>query len=305
MNKNKLIKIVALSATAVLLAFSGILVSCLMNKKDKGTPDAKPQELEYALSADKTYYIVAGVGESKDPVLVIPTEYKEIPVKEIKERAFEGCDFLTSVKVGENVTKIGNYAFKDCNKVAEVSLGDSLTQIGDYAFQATALTEVVIPSSVTAIGGGVFYECLGLKNIVVEQSNASYKSIGGNLYTKDGTELLQYAVGKTETSFITPTTVTRIGLYAFSYCNLEKITLSENVKNIVFYAFSDCAKLDSVTFGKGIKNISKYVFENCKALANITYQGTVAEWEKVDKSDGWAEGVIAQSVVCEDGNGSI
>ncbi len=52
----------------------------------------------------------------------------------IGERAFEGCQALTSVTLPEGVTSLGEGAFTLCGKLAEVSLPESLTEIGDRAF---------------------------------------------------------------------------------------------------------------------------------------------------------------------------
>ena len=72
-----------------------------------------------------------------------------------------------------------------------------------------------IPSSVTEIGTGVFSYCDSLSEILVAEENKSYKSIDGNLYTKDGSVLFQYAVGKSEKSFTVSSEVSMIADRAF------------------------------------------------------------------------------------------
>ena len=48
----------------------------------------KPSEgLDYTL-VDNTYYIVNGIGDCTDTVVVIPSTYERLPVKEIAEKAF-------------------------------------------------------------------------------------------------------------------------------------------------------------------------------------------------------------------------
>ena len=63
-----------------------------------------------------------------------------------------------------------------------------------------------------------------LKEITVGENNTAYKSIDGNLYSKDGTVLIKYAVGNDAKELIIPEGVTTIGEYAiYGGQYLEKI----------------------------------------------------------------------------------
>ena len=50
--------------------------------------------------------------------------------------AFEYCDRLTSVVIGNSVTSIGSDAFSWCASLTSVEIPDSVKSIGDYAFRA-------------------------------------------------------------------------------------------------------------------------------------------------------------------------
>jgi len=81
---------------------------------------------------------------------------------------------------------------------------------------------------VTSIGVGAFSNCASLTSITVSEYNVAYQSIDDNLYSKDGKTLIQYAIGKTATSFTIPESVTSIGEYAFAYCSsLTSITFKD------------------------------------------------------------------------------
>ena len=55
-----------------------------------------------------------------------------------------GCDELTSVVIGDNVTSIGSFAFLACNKLTSVVIGKSVTEINATAFFIDNLSNVHI-----------------------------------------------------------------------------------------------------------------------------------------------------------------
>ncbi len=168
---------------------------------------------------------------------------------------------LTELKIpetinGENITSIGFLAFEECTSLTSVTIGNSVTSIGDLAFyDCESLTSVVIPNSVTSIGRGAFYYCTSLENINVAEDNENYKSIDGNLYTKDGKTLIQYAIGKSQTAFTIPNSVTSIGVLAFSCCDsLTSVVIPNSVTSIGDATFTNCTSLTSINFAEDNEN---------------------------------------------------
>jgi hypothetical protein len=145
----------------------------------------------------------------------------------------------------------------------------------------------------------VFYNCLSLESITVDDDNQYYSSVDGNLYNKDKTELIQYAIGKKETSFEIPDSVTSIGDNAFEKCaNLTNVTIPDSVTSIgedafsgctgllsvtipssvnyiSFCAFMDCTNLTSVTISDGLTTVGGYAFYNCTSLKSVTIPSSV------------------------------
>lgn len=212
------------------------------------------QDLEYTLSSSGTSYVVSGIGSCVDSDIIIPANYKGKPVTSIGGRAFSGCSSLTSVTIGNGVTSIGIFAFSGCS----------------------SLTSITIPDSVTSIRESAFRGCSSLTSIVVDNDNQYFTSIDGNLYNKDKTELIQYAIGKTDTSFIIPDSVTSIGDYAFFGCSgLTSVTIGNSVTSIRDSAFIDCSSLTSVTIGNSVTSIYSYAFNGCSGLTSITIPDSV------------------------------
>ena len=139
-------------------------------------------------------------------------------LESIGEEAFYNCKNLISVEILSSVTNIGRKAFSYCDSLQSLPIGENsqLESIGEEAFiYCKKLISVEIPASVTSIEKKAFYACISLQSITVSEDNNTYKSIDSDLYTKDGTTLIQYAIGKTETSFAIPSSVISIEDYAF------------------------------------------------------------------------------------------
>ncbi len=188
-------------------------------------------------------------------------------VTTIESDAFHLCHGLESVTIGGGVKVIGDDAFMNCDNLVSVVIPDNVQSIGGRAFAfCDSLTSVEIGSGLTEMGTYPFNHSKALTSIKVSTSNPRYKSIDGNLYDKQGTTLIQYALGKTAESFTVPASVTTVGSKAFSLCgSLNTVILGENVTSINNLAFSYCY------------NIRRVVVTNTEG------------W-KHDDSDGWAYG---------------
>ena len=232
--------------------------------------------LIYILNEDGESYMVSGVGSCTDTELVIPATYNGKPVTTIGEWAFCNCTNLTSVIIPDSVTSIGDGAFERCTSLTSVVIPDGVTSIGKYAlYNCTSLTSVAIGNSVTSIGG-VFSNCPSLTSITVNENNTAYQSIDGNLYTKDGKTLVQYAVGKMDPSFTIPSHVIFIGNSAFCFCeSLMSVVIPDSVTSIGNYAFEMCTSLMSVVIPNGVTSIGNCAFEVCTSLTSVVIPDSV------------------------------
>lgn len=216
-------------------------------------------------------------------------------VKSIGEDAFFYCINLLEVKLGKSITKIGNAAFFNCTSLTNIIIPNSVTSIGESTFEECHnLTSITIPDgianlrdatfhncsnlmsvtigkSVTSIGYSTFGGCYSLVDINVDSNNKNYASQDGVLFNKDKTELIEYPVGNTRTSYIISNSVTSIREYAFSGCSsLTNVTIPNSVTSIGYGAFGYCSSLTSITIGKGVTNIEYYsMFEGCDNLTDI------------------------------------
>ncbi len=247
----------------------------------------------------------------------------EIPdnVTSIGHSVFSDCKSLTSISLPDSVTEIGDFEFDYCYRLASVKVGennpkykdidgnlytkdgrlilyargktatsfaipDGVTAINGAAFRfCRNLKSITIPTSVTSIEDRAFYDCTGLTSITVDENNLNYKSIDGNLYTKDGTTLIRYADEKTQTSFVIPDGVTHIAGYAFYDCdNLTSIQIPDSVTSIEGGAFYSCNSLTNITIPDSVTYIGSWAFD--------AYGGRPEEpiyCEAVSQPSGWDE----------------
>ena len=77
-----------------------------------------------------------------------------------------GCNGLTSLILGENVTSIGESAFYGCSGIPSLTIPNSVISIGDSAFnECNGLTSMIIGDHLTSIGANAFAGCSGLKAV--------------------------------------------------------------------------------------------------------------------------------------------
>jgi hypothetical protein len=127
-----------------------------------------------------------------------------------------------------------------------------------------------------------FQNCASLLAIEVDGANTQYCSLNGDLYSKDGSILYSYAIGKTATSFVAPEGLKVIATEAFYRAtNLVSVDLT-GVERIGVKAFFDSKKLKNITFSSSLIAIEEAAFSFCTSLTSMpTIPSTVTEMGSV------------------------
>ena len=178
---------------------------------------------------------------------------------------------ITSVTIGNGITKIGNSAFHNCTGLTKINW--NAENVSDFTSNSNVFynagtdgngIDVVFGDNVKRIPMYAFY---------VSDSSYSPKiksvTIGDNI-----TNISSYAFSHCTglTSIMIPDSVTSIGNSAFAYCTgLTSITIPNSVTRIGYSAFSNCKGLKSVIIGNSVTNISIGAFSNCTGLIEIDF----------------------------------
>ena len=276
-------------------------------------PDALPPEDEiesvasgysgyvrWTLSAD-------GVLEFSNPILHNPiADYgspDEVPWYEYRDQIY-------TVRVGSQISRIGNYAFYGLNCVHTFQIADDVKEIGSHAFegcsgfgtQNSAFGNFlsIIPASVETIGDYAFKDCTGMTTIypLFNGSASSLSSLGLGVFS-GCTGLTQAILPNTITSIpyscfencsklnmvSIPTGAGSIGPYAFRGClQLTEIYVPDGLQNIWGNAFEGCSGLVEVTLPGSIRMIGASAFADCSSLSRIYFNGKLSGWGIVANS---------------------
>ena len=170
----------------------------------------------YGINSDNTtVFVTYGPNKYRGDITIPNTivyEGKTYTVSAIGHSAFNGCNDLTRVVMGNTINLIGSDAFSGCRSLIAVTISQSVRTIANFAFYGcSALTEIIIPDNVTSIGQSICSYCTSLKSATIG----------------DG--------------------ATGIGYQAFINCRqLKEITIGKNVAYIGDEAFLNCTGLTKV-----------------------------------------------------------
>ena len=238
-------------------------------------------------------------------------DFDHQPWKDVREK-------IKTVVIEAGVTSIGNRAFTGCEVLTSVTLPESgLETIGEKAFMGCEkLPSITIPKSVTTIKEEAFFSCDALGGVTVGWTEArfipnlpasafSYPK-GKVLHVPAGTAEMYKAKdewkklfimdGKTaggnlaglhwayndETKTLSITGQGEIPDYNYPneqpWCafgrKAQTLTLAEGVTKIGKNAFAGFQVLPSITLPKSVATIGEYAFINCYKLTDVTVPWT-------------------------------
>lgn len=180
-----------------------------------------------------------------------------------------------------NIKRIGEAVFYNCNYLTSVVISDTVEEIRPEAFDGCdGLTCLEIPANVEYFWQGPSF-CRSLVEFKVADGNKKFKAIDGNLYSKDGTTLIQYALGKKDSSFVIPDGVAKMETFAFSFADaLKNITIPDSMTIIDSFSIAS-SNVETLIIPNSIVEIDDYVFHTMNTIKHVYFTGTKEEWSNI------------------------
>lgn len=147
-----------------------------------------------------------------------------------------------TVETTENNSASGNVVIPET--VAYNGATYTVIQIAAQAFNnATGMTSVSIPSTITTIGNNAFNGCTGITSVSYNATECS------TMGASDAT--------------------------AFNGCiSVRSVSIGDAVKTIPAYAFKDLTALRSITIPEGVTFIGERAFQGCTSIAQVNFNAT-------------------------------
>ena len=228
----------------------------------------------------------------------------------IHSHTFFDCNNLESVHLPKSMRAFHGSCFASCNSLKEVTVDpdnpwfcsvdgvvytkdrkelvfyppgkddeefvipEGCSVIDRYAFAyCENLKRIVITSTVTDISYESILFCKGLEGVLVDEGNAIYSSIGGNLYSKDGEIFFRLCVSTENYVLTLPEGVVEIENGAAYYSqNLTAINLPKSLLSIGDSAFLNCDQLTVVTIPEKVTYIGDNAFSGCEQLSAAVFE---------------------------------
>ena len=178
------------------------------------------------------------------------------------------------VTIPASVTSVGDGAFANYGTLSvTIASGESAVAFGNGVFEACEIGTLTLPKNLTALPN--FFAGITVTSIEVDPENETFLSVDDVLYTKNAEgnpdTLLLYPMGKADTSFVIPDTVTAIADYAFAGATFSSLTIPASVKTIGDYAFYYTSRLASLTIPSSVASIGEYAFLS-SGVKTVTYE---------------------------------
>ena len=247
-------------------------------KKDENVAKAEDTSAETEETVDEKVVVAYMVGDGttknsnaikKENIrdIVIPAEYKGLPVVKIGQYAFAESK-IEHITIPDCIKTIENHAFYNAVRFNTFNTR-SVETIGESAFDKTAIKDITLGAGLKKIGNSAFAHNSFIENLIVESNQIEDLQADNNVFALTG---------------------------RYGNC---KITFGDAVERVPAYMFMPTStmsidtgfKFDTIEFNN-VKEIGNCAFAGCSYLINFNLDKV----EKIGKS-AFALNFVAENIV--------
>lgn len=255
---NQTIKIVCLIMCFLAGTFEGFNQASptKVGKNNISSKSAIPDK--YDLEIDGIFYLITSIDDLKLKVVGGENVYSgDIVIPD--EVDYRGKKF--------QITAIDDQCFYN-SAVTTVKLGNNISSIGNYAFYGSTIREIVIPASVKTLYEHSFDYCQSLTRLTIS----------------DGTDVLDFysSSGNVPVYFVNcPIQYLYIGRnidhwpWNPAFGDLSKTTeieIGSTVTEFDDYLLAGASKITSLKIPQSVKTLRHGAFDNCKSLKSVIFE---------------------------------
>lgn len=260
-------------------------------------------------------------------------------IKTVGDRAFENSTSITEVTLCYGTEYLGSYLFSGCTSLEKIVFRGTMEQFneiekaedwdgGNAGFLVECFDGTIYPPEHTysdewSFNGTHHWRAATCEHADLVTDYAPHEYDGsactscgaikasqglaykGNLVDKS------YTLVGLGTTLETDIVVARFyngyeitGVEAEAFANtpgLRSVWLQGYIRWVGDRAFAGSADLVTVTLTYGTERLGTALFDGCTSLEEVIFRGTVAEFEAIEKADGWDSGASGYVIRCYDG----
>lgn len=217
-------------------------------------------EIEVDANSGLQYKYTAGSG---DAAVIYLSTLEEVvvnrPMKSVQpaNNPWRGNPSIKKVTFGGNCTAVFSNMFENCSALTEIVIPETVTTIAANAFAGTGIASLDLHGGVATISSSAFQNCKSLTTVKLNEGTTFIDALAFN--------------GSPVSSLTLPASLTTIGKQAFNNCALTgDIVLPGAVSRINDLAFSGNKAMTSIALPATLSNLGEGVFQGCTGLAAIT-----------------------------------
>ncbi|MBR6157466.1 MAG: leucine-rich repeat protein, partial [Lachnospiraceae bacterium] len=196
-------------------------------------------------------------------------------VELLDEWAFEHCEELRYITIGNGVKEIGAHCLRQCENLEQIVLPESLQSLGRWVFSRDYnLKTVVFTGSKPSFGEEVFYDVSA--DIYYPKNDMTWSDIvgdncGGILNWIPYSDLSEIKLKEGLSSdFI----IDHELVHGYLGTDAD-VVIPEGVKGIYKNAFANCGTIKSITFPTTLETIGESAFMKCKGIQKLEFPSSL------------------------------